>query len=73
VRRLVGMPAESSLAICSMIFGGVFERYPKLKVSGGVRARAVASFSLHAQRRLPLLIVVDRFLVYTSYHHEHLL
>lgn len=29
------MPAESSLAICSMIFGGVFERYPKLKV--GVR------------------------------------
>jgi hypothetical protein len=30
--RLVGMPAESSLAICSMIFGGVFERYPKLKV-----------------------------------------
>ena len=31
-KRLVGMPAESSLAICSMIFGGVFERYPKLKV-----------------------------------------
>ena len=23
---LVGMPAETSLAICSMIFGGVFER-----------------------------------------------
>jgi aminocarboxymuconate-semialdehyde decarboxylase len=30
---LVGMPAESSLAICSMIFGGVFERLPKLRVS----------------------------------------
>ncbi len=30
---LVGMPAESSLAICSMIFGGVFERLPKLKVA----------------------------------------
>ena len=25
---LVGMPAEVSLAICSMIFGGVFERLP---------------------------------------------
>ncbi len=29
---LVGMPAESSLAICSMIFGGVFERLPNLRV-----------------------------------------
>ena len=28
---LVGMPAETSLAICSMIFGGVFERFPKLR------------------------------------------
>ncbi|MGX5175179.1 amidohydrolase family protein [Aliikangiella sp. IMCC44653] len=30
---LVGMPAETSLAICSMIFGGVFERLPNLKVA----------------------------------------
>jgi aminocarboxymuconate-semialdehyde decarboxylase len=29
---LVGMPAETSLAICSMIFGGVFERLKKLRV-----------------------------------------
>ncbi|CAN5571763.1 amidohydrolase family protein [soil metagenome] len=29
---LVGMPAESSLAICSMIFGGIFERLKKLRV-----------------------------------------
>jgi aminocarboxymuconate-semialdehyde decarboxylase len=29
---LVGMPAETSLAICSMIFGAVFERLPMLKV-----------------------------------------
>ncbi|MBN8701678.1 MAG: amidohydrolase [Bacteroidetes bacterium] len=30
---LVGMPAETSRAICSMIFGGVFERLPKLKIA----------------------------------------
>ncbi|XP_015213999.2 2-amino-3-carboxymuconate-6-semialdehyde decarboxylase isoform X3 [Lepisosteus oculatus] len=29
---LVGMPAETTTAICSMIFGGVFEKFPKLKV-----------------------------------------
>ncbi|MBX3163463.1 MAG: amidohydrolase [Bacteroidetes bacterium] len=29
---LVGMPAEISRAICSMIFGGVFEKYKNLKV-----------------------------------------
>lgn len=29
---LVGMPAETSLAICSMIFGGVFEKLKKLRV-----------------------------------------
>lgn len=30
--RLVGMPAETTRSICSMIFGGVFERLPNLKV-----------------------------------------
>jgi len=30
---LVGMPAETSLAICSMIFGGIFERLPDLRVA----------------------------------------
>ncbi|HRQ76892.1 MAG TPA: amidohydrolase family protein [Phycisphaerales bacterium] len=30
---LVGMPAETTLAICSMIFGGVFERLPRLRVA----------------------------------------
>ncbi|XP_017743998.1 PREDICTED: 2-amino-3-carboxymuconate-6-semialdehyde decarboxylase isoform X3 [Rhinopithecus bieti] len=29
---LVGMPAETTIAICSMIMGGVFEKFPKLKV-----------------------------------------
>lgn len=30
---LVGMPAETTRAICSMIFGGVFEKYPKLRIA----------------------------------------
>jgi len=30
---LVGMPAETSLAICSLIFGGVLERLPKLRIA----------------------------------------
>lgn len=30
---LVGMPAETSRAICSMIFGGVFEKFPRLRVA----------------------------------------
>lgn len=29
---LVGMPAESALAICSVIFGGVLERLPRLRI-----------------------------------------
>ncbi|ETO10223.1 aminocarboxymuconate-semialdehyde decarboxylase [Reticulomyxa filosa] len=28
---LVGMPAESARAICSLMFGGVFKKFPKLK------------------------------------------
>lgn len=30
---LVGMPAETALSICSLIFGGVFERLPNLRVA----------------------------------------
>ncbi len=30
---LVGMPAETTRAICSMIFGGIFERLPALRVN----------------------------------------
>jgi len=39
---LVGMPAETSRAICSMIFGGIFDKFPKLKV---VFAHGGGSFS----------------------------
>ncbi|MGZ5287122.1 MAG: amidohydrolase family protein [Flavisolibacter sp.] len=30
---LVGMPAETTRAICSMIFSGVFEKFPRLRVA----------------------------------------
>jgi aminocarboxymuconate-semialdehyde decarboxylase len=30
---LVGMPAETTLAICSLIFGGVLERLPRLRIA----------------------------------------
>jgi aminocarboxymuconate-semialdehyde decarboxylase len=30
---LVGMPAETSRAMCSMIFGGIFDKYPDLRVN----------------------------------------
>lgn len=30
---LVGMPAETCRAICSLIFGGIFEKFPKLRVA----------------------------------------
>jgi aminocarboxymuconate-semialdehyde decarboxylase len=30
---LVGMPAETSRAICSMIFGGVMKHFPKLRIA----------------------------------------
>ncbi|MCB9251929.1 MAG: amidohydrolase [Flavobacteriales bacterium] len=29
---LVGMPAEESRAICNLIFGGIFDKFPKLRV-----------------------------------------
>lgn len=32
---LVGMPAETARAISSMIFGGIFEKFPKLRVNFG--------------------------------------
>ncbi len=42
---LVGMPAETSLAICSMIFGGVFERFPKPSCRFRPRRRRVSIYS----------------------------
>ena len=59
---LVGMPAETSLAICSMIFGGVFERLPKLKVAfahGGGAFPATIGRIEHGFKVRPDLCAVD--------------
>ncbi len=59
---LVGMPAETSLAICSMIFGGVFERFPNLRVAfahgGGAFPFTVARIE-HAFHVRPDLVAID--------------
>ncbi len=59
---LVGMPAESSLAICSMIFGGVLERLPNLKVAfahGGGSFPATIGRIEHGFNVRPDLVAVD--------------
>ncbi len=59
---LVGMPAETSLAICSMIFGGVFERLPNLRVAfahGGGSFPATISRIQHGFDVRPDLCAID--------------
>ena len=59
---LVGMPAETSLAICSMIFGGVFERLPNLRVAfahGGGSFPATIGRIEHGFKVRPDLCAVD--------------
>jgi len=59
---LVGMPAETSLAISSMIFGGVFERLPKLRVAfahGGGSFPATISRIEHGFNVRPDLCAID--------------
>jgi aminocarboxymuconate-semialdehyde decarboxylase len=59
---LVGMPAETSLSICAMIFGGVFERLPGLRVlfaHGGGAFPATLGRIEHGFRVRPDLVAVD--------------
>lgn len=59
---LVGMPAEVSRAICSMIFGGVLERLPKLRVAfahGGGSFGATIGRIEHGFKARPDLCAVD--------------
>ncbi len=59
---LVGMPAETSRAICSMIFGGVFERLPQLRVcfahAGGAFLPTIGRVE-HGFNCRPDLVAVD--------------
>lgn len=59
---LVGMPAETSLAICSMMFGGVFEQFPKLRVAfahgGGAFPFTIGRIE-HAFHVRPDLVATD--------------
>lgn len=59
---LVGMPAETSRAICSMMFGGVFDKYPNLKVmfahGGGSFAHTLGRIS-HGWHCRPDLVNIN--------------
>ena len=59
---LVGMPAETSLAICSMIFGGVFEKLPELRVAfahgGGAFPSTIGRIE-HGFNCRPDLVAID--------------
>ena len=67
---LVGMPAETCLAICSMIFGGVFERFPKLRVAfahgGGAFPFTIGRIE-HAFHVRPDLLAIDNKINPRSY------
>ena len=59
---LVSMPAETSLAICSMIFGGVFEKLPNLRVAfahGGGSFPGTIGRIEHGFNVRPDLVAVD--------------
>jgi aminocarboxymuconate-semialdehyde decarboxylase len=59
---LVGMPAETSLAICSVLFGGVLERFPNLRfcfAHGGGSFPATIGRIEHGFRVRPDLVQVN--------------
>jgi aminocarboxymuconate-semialdehyde decarboxylase len=59
---LVGMPAEASLALCSLIFGGVLERLPNLRIAfahgGGSFVNSIGRIE-HGFQVRPDLCAVD--------------
>lgn len=59
---LVGMPAETSRAICSLIFGGVFEKFPKLRIAfahGGGSFPITLGRIRHGHAVRPDLVAID--------------
>lgn len=61
---LVGMPAEQARAACSLIFGGVLERLPKLKIAlahgGGAFPYTIGRIE-HGFNMRPDLVATDNF------------
>ena len=83
---LVGMPAETALAACSLIFGGVLERLPRLRIAfahGGGSLPATIGRVQHGFEVRPDLCAVDskvppmdylgRFYVDSLVHHPGML
>lgn len=83
---LVGMPAETALSICAMIFGGVFERLPRLRIAfahGGGAFPATIGRIEHGFNVRPDLVAVNnttnprdylgRFVVDSLVHEPHVL
>ena len=67
---LVGMPAETSRAICALIFGGVLEKYPELKIAfahGGGAFPFTAGRVDHGFNVRPDLCGVDNSVLPSSY------
>jgi aminocarboxymuconate-semialdehyde decarboxylase len=67
---LVGMPAETSRAICSMIFGGVLEKFPRLRVAfahGGGSFPFTIGRIQHGFDVRPDLVAVDNSIAPTKY------
>lgn len=59
---LVGMPAEGAAAICSLIFGGVLERLPSLRIAiahGGGAFPGILGRIEHGFHARPDLVAVD--------------
>lgn len=59
---LVSMPAETSRAICSLIFGGIFEKYPRLRFAfahGGGSFPATIGRIEHGFNVRPDLCAID--------------
>jgi aminocarboxymuconate-semialdehyde decarboxylase len=59
---LVGMPAETSRAICSMIFGGVLQKFPRLRVAfahGGGSFPFTIGRIEHGYNERPDLVAID--------------
>jgi aminocarboxymuconate-semialdehyde decarboxylase len=83
---LVGMPAETALAICSVIFGGVLERLPRLRIAfahGGGSFPGTIGRIEHGFRCRPDLCAIDnsrgprdylgKFYLDSLVHDEHAL